>query len=151
MFESQIEASASTWDVLPTWIQAVIDVESDWNPEAYNVNDPGGAYGLMQITGATAGLYGVTDLNSLFDPAINIDLGSHILHDLIASYGSDPRNVYSAYNSGDPEKWKTNGTVAANVQRFMDALAFYSNPAPAPVSTPMLILGVVLVLAMMRR
>lgn len=130
MFDSIIESAASFWDVPESWIRAVIQVESSWNPNAYNPNDPGGARGLMQITGPTARAYGVTDLSTLFDPAVNIGVGTQLLADLRRSYGDNFQRVYSAYNSGNPDLWLTSNQVAANVLRAVAALADFNESAP---------------------
>lgn len=125
MFDTEIQTSGSFWGVPQAWLRAIIEVESAWNPIAYNPDDPGGAWGLMQITGKTAGLYGVEDASTLFVPALNIDLGAHIVHDLMVSWGNDLHYVYSAYNSGSGMAWLTNETVRKNVEKVMAALAFY--------------------------
>lgn len=126
MFDALIQDASLRYGVGSDWIRAVIDVESNFNPDAFNPNDPGGAYGLMQIIAATARGYGVTDLSTLFDPAVNIDVGTHLLSDLQALYGKDFRRVYSAYNSGDPDAWETSSEVRANVQRALEALGRYA-------------------------
>lgn len=123
MFDVIISGAASRYNVPESWIRAVIDVESGWNPEAFNPNDPGGAWGLMQIIASTARGYGITDLSTLFDPAVNIDIGTHLIHDIGET---DFRRMYSAYNSGDPDLWETSSEVAANVQRALEALGRYS-------------------------
>lgn len=123
MYDSLISSASAKWSVPPEWIKAVIQVESAWNPEAYNPDDP--SFGLMGILDATARAYGVTDLITLFDPATNIDIGTHLLADLRARYGDDFRSVYSAYNSGSPTLWETSAEVAGNVQRAVSALAEY--------------------------
>src|SRR5262249_54419973 len=86
--------------------------------------------GLMQISPATAALYG-WDFSQMYDPGANIEAGSELLHDLRQSYGDDFRRVYSAYNSGNPDAWETNAQVAANVQRAMDNLAEFSGASLA--------------------
>ncbi len=81
----------------------------------------------MQISRATALAYGVVNVDTLFDPAVNIDIGTHLLSDLRASYGDDFRAVYSAYNSGSAAAWQTSAQVFANVQRALSALADYAS------------------------
>src|SRR5215468_9300352 len=104
MFETEINRASATWGIPVPWIQAVIATESNWNANAYNASDPGGARGLMQIIGPTAQGYGVVDLDTLFIPSVNIDLGTHLLADIRARVGDDVSAIYSAYNSGDPNK-----------------------------------------------
>ena len=151
MFESFIDASSREYGVPVSWIQAVIQTESSWNPNAYNASDPGGARGLMQIIAATARAYGVTNLSDLFDPATNIDIGTHLLSDIAQGLhvinwdSADFRRVYSAYNSGNPDKWETSSQVAANVQRALGALANWTTSNPGTSSgIGLLLVGVVI-------
>ncbi len=115
MYDDLIAAASAKWGVPQSWIGGVIQRESSFNANAYNPNDPGGARGLMQIIAATAHAYGVTDLSTLFDPAVNIDVGTHLLSDLRVNYGDDFQRVYSAYNSGKPDAYLTSSEVATNV------------------------------------
>lgn len=130
MFEDLIASASQKWGVPESWIGAVIQTESSGNPNAVNSTDPGGSRGLMQISGPTAKAYGITDLSTLFNPAINIDTGAHILHDLRQKYGEDLRRVYSAYNSGNPDLWMTSAQVSNNVGRVMSALGDWTAAHP---------------------
>jgi soluble lytic murein transglycosylase-like protein len=145
MFDDSIQTSANRYGVPVSWVQAVISVESNWNPNAYNANDPGGARGLMQIIEPTARAYGVTDLSTLFDPTVNIDVGTHLLGDLRQRYGDDFQAVYSAYNSGSATLWQTSAQVAANVEKAVEALASWSteNPIASTSGAGILILAIV--------
>src|SRR6185436_19757705 len=128
-WNSIVTQAANDWGVPAEWIKAVIEVESSGNPNAYNPADPGGARGLMQIIASTARAYGVEDLAELFDPVVNIAVGTHLLSDLRRRYGDDFRRVYSAYNSGGPDKWTWSEQVAANVARALSALEGYAGQA----------------------
>jgi soluble lytic murein transglycosylase-like protein len=135
MFDSEISSASYSYDVPESWIRAVIQVESNWNPNAFNPNDPGGSRGLMQISGPTAKAYGVTDLDSLFDPLYNIGIGTRLLGDLRQRYGDDFQAVYSAYNSGSPTLWQTSSQVAGHVENALNALAQFAEDNPAVVQT----------------
>lgn len=137
MFDSSIAYAAQTFSVPESWIRAVIDVESSWNPNAYNPNDPTGAWGLMQLLYRTAQGLGYTGApDGLFDPATNIYYGTKLLGQLRVQYGDDFKRVYSAYNSGNPDLWESSQEVYANVMRAMDALAYYLEQAgPVAVAT----------------
>jgi soluble lytic murein transglycosylase-like protein len=132
MFDASIQYAAQTYNVPANWIKAVIQVESNWNPEAYNASDPTGAWGLMQLLLSTArGLGYLGPGEGLFDPSTNILYGAKLLGQLRIQYGDDFNRVYSAYNSGDPDLWETSTEVYNNVMRAVDALQSFveSNPA----------------------
>lgn len=122
MYDDIIQAAAGRYNVPADWIKGYIQVESSGDPTAYNPNDPGGAWGLMQIIASTARAYGVSDLSTLFNPVVNIDVGAHLLHDLIVRYGRNLESVASAYNSGNPTAWETNPDVAEYVRRIKAAI-----------------------------
>lgn len=126
MFDEFIRNAAANYTVPETWIRAVIETESSWNPTAYRaepkINDA--SYGLMQLLYRTArglGYVGTTD--GLYDPEININLGTKLLGELRRKYGDDFRRVYSAYNSGNPDLWETSTQVATNVARAVSNLS----------------------------
>ena len=60
----------------------------------------------MQLLPATAAVYSV----GIFDPAQNIDAGTHYLKDLLARYRGDLRLTLAAYNAG-PEMVERYGGV----------------------------------------
>ena len=85
-YAEAVLATARRYDVRPSLIYAVIEVESAFNPYAVS---PAKAYGLMQIVPATAGrdVYqqikkrpGEPTKEALFDPEFNIDIGGAYLH-----------------------------------------------------------------------
>jgi soluble lytic murein transglycosylase len=78
----------------PDLVEAVIQVESDYNPRALS---PKGAQGLMQLMPETARDLGVIDP---FDPAQNIDGGVRYLRYLMDFFGWDLDRALAAYNAG---------------------------------------------------
>lgn len=92
--EQLITASSQKYGVNRDLIRQVIQAESGYNPKALS---PVGAEGLMQLMPATAASYGVT--NS-FDPAQNIDAGTHLLQDLLERYQGNVPLALAAYNAG---------------------------------------------------
>ena len=78
----------------PRLVEAIIEVESAWNPHAVSRK---GARGLMQLMPKTASRLGVTDP---FDPHQNIDGGVRHLHELLDEFRGDLRLVLAAYNAG---------------------------------------------------
>ena len=90
-----ITAAASREGVDPALVEAVVAVESDFNPRAIS---PKGATGLMQLMPQTASRYGVS--NS-FDPQENLTGGIRYLRDLLRYFGGDLRRALAAYNAGE--------------------------------------------------
>lgn len=86
---------ASAFDVPVDLVDAVIQVESGWNP--YAVSNKG-AVGLMQLMPATAFRFGV---RNRFDIDDNIRGGVAYLAWLIHLFRGDLRLVFAAYNAGE--------------------------------------------------
>lgn len=128
-FDHLISAASDQYGVPFLWIKAIIGTESSFNPNAYRaepqINDA--SRGLMQVLEKTArGLGYAGPVEDLFNPAVSIDLGTRLLKDLMERYGTDFREIYSAYNSGSPTRYLTSSQVATNVQRavtWLDNLA----------------------------
>jgi hypothetical protein len=76
-------------------LQAIIAVESDYNPRAVSSK---GAVGLMQLMPATAKRFGVVDL---YDPQQNILGGARYLAYLLRLFNNNKRLAIAAYNSGE--------------------------------------------------
>jgi soluble lytic murein transglycosylase-like protein len=89
-------AAAAQQVQLPTaLLQAVIQVESAYNPQAVS---PKGAVGLMQLMPATAKRYGVIDRT---DPVANLQGGARYLRDLLTLFNEDLTLALAAYNAGE--------------------------------------------------
>src|SRR5262245_2413653 len=120
-YDALISASSARYGVPFAWVKAVIGNESNFNPTAYRAEPRLGdaSYGLMQLLSETARGLGWSgeDAEELYDPELNIELGTKYLADLRARYGDDFRRVYSAYNSGRPDLWETSAQVRHNVDR----------------------------------
>ena len=94
-YDEMIETHARKFRVDPTLVRAVIQVESDFNP---NTVSRKGARGLMQLIPATAKRYRVKDV---FDPDENIRGGVNYLRDLIEMFPNNLPRALAAYNAGE--------------------------------------------------
>jgi soluble lytic murein transglycosylase len=81
--------------VPPELIDALIDVESRWNPHAVSNK---GAMGLMQLMPATARRFGAVQP---FDIEQNVAAGTRYVTTLMWEFHGDLRLVTAAYYAGD--------------------------------------------------
>ena len=101
-YSQLITAAAEAHGVNPILVQAVIQVESNYQPRARSHK---GAMGLMQLMPATAREYRV---RNAYDPAANIAAGVKKLKGLIDTFGSTALAL-AAYNAGEGAVMKFNG------------------------------------------
>lgn len=98
--EAYIERVCEPYNICPELIEAMIERESRWNPEAVN----GDCMGLMQISERwhreRMERLGVTDL---FDPYDNILVGVDYMAELFERY-EDPGMVLMVYNGDSRAK-----------------------------------------------
>ena len=94
-YESVVRAAAARHRVDPRLVEAVIRVESAFDPRAQS---PKGARGLMQLMPRTAARLGVRDP---FDAPSNIDGGVRHLRYLLDRYAEDVSLALAAYNAGE--------------------------------------------------
>jgi soluble lytic murein transglycosylase-like protein len=99
-----IHDAAAKHGVDENLIKGVIAVESNFNPRATSRKQ---AQGLMQLLPQTAARYAVANI---FDPAQNIDAGTHYLKDLLEQYRGNLPLALAAYNAG-PEMVERYGGI----------------------------------------
>jgi soluble lytic murein transglycosylase-like protein len=103
VYSELINATAQTHGVDPILVQALIQVESNYQPRARSSK---GAMGLMQLMPAVAREYNV---RNAYDPKSNIDAGIRKLKSLLEKMGGDVALALAAYNAGDGAVAKFNG------------------------------------------
>ena len=97
-YAAHIAEASHRFGIPEHWIRAVMDLESDGNPNAVSVT---GAMGLMQVMPDTweelSRRYGLSA--DLFEPRNNILAGSAYLREMFDRYG-DITGMLAAYNAG---------------------------------------------------
>ena len=93
-YSGLIRSAAQKHGVDEKLITHVIAVESNFDPKAVSRKR---ALGLMQLLPEIAARY---SLVNVFDPAQNIDAGTHYLKDLLEKYKGNLALALAAYNAG---------------------------------------------------
>src|ERR1017187_5761707 len=102
-FKAAVDRIAVEQSLPPELIHSVIQVESNYNPNAVS---PKGALGLMQLIPATARRFGVSNA---FDAQENIQGGVRYLRFLLDYYRGDYAKAIAAYNAGEAAVDKYHG------------------------------------------
>lgn len=124
-----IEDKSVKYDLEPSLINAIIQVESDWNSTAVSNK---GAKGLMQLMPSTAKDMRVRDP---FDPEENIDGGTKYLRYLLDRYDGDLSFALAAYNAG-PERVERSGgipPIPETRQYVKKVLSLYNRTQFSPI------------------
>ncbi len=112
---------ASQAGIEPAWAYGILRAESAWMSDAHSGAD---ARGLMQLVPDTAELVAKTNgLNwsggdTLYDPAVNIALGTRYLAQMAARFDGSPWLASAAYNAGPNrvDQWlAARGTLAPDL------------------------------------
>jgi soluble lytic murein transglycosylase len=131
--KQRVLKAADSAGIRPAWAYAIIRAESAWQPDAHS---GAGARGLMQLLPGTAArvarLYSLPyhGRASLYDPAVNIPLGTRYLARLASRFHGNPWLAAAAYNAGpgNVRRW-----VAArgklDPERFILTIPFHATRA----------------------
>jgi len=103
-YDAEIVNAALKYDLEPSFIKAVIHIESAFDRYALS---HAGAMGLMQLMPATASSYQLKQDH--FNPRRNIEAGVQHIKDLMERYNNDKRLSLAAYNAGEGAVSKYNG------------------------------------------
>ncbi len=101
--KSRVVRVAHEVGVDPAWSYAIIRAESAWMSDAHSHAD---AYGLMQLLPSVAkkvareAKLSYSRPSDLFDPALNIQLGTIFLGQMANQYSGSPWLASAAYNAG---------------------------------------------------
>jgi len=104
-FDSHIRIAALKYGVEPALVKAVIQVESNFDPEAVS---RAGARGLMQLMPGTAAQYSL-GMQQIYNPQRNIEAGVRHLAYLKTLFPNNTPFVLAAYNAGENNVIKHNG------------------------------------------
>jgi soluble lytic murein transglycosylase len=116
------EVTSKQEQVDPLLIISLIRQESAFNKEARSIV---GARGLMQVMPATARSVASVKTTKLYDPEINIGVGTKYFLKRLGQYGGDVELTLAAYNAGFArvEQWKRRYPTD-NKMLFLDFIPF---------------------------
>jgi soluble lytic murein transglycosylase-like protein len=126
-----IEQAAARHGLPAALVEAVVAVESGFNPQAVS---PKGARGPMQLMPATARQYGLTDTRQLHEPAQNIDAGARHLKELLDRHQGNVALALAAYNAGAGAVQRHGGRIPpyAETMLYVPAVLSRSLTHPRP-------------------
>jgi soluble lytic murein transglycosylase-like protein len=112
--ERCVDYYARQYDVSPSLVRAIINVESAWQP---GVVSSKGAMGLMQLMPATAQHFGVVHPFYIHE---NIQGGVQYLAELKEMFHGDLRLMVAAYAAGEsPLRWRGLNYSSEEVYRYV--------------------------------
>jgi len=127
-YEKDLTRNAKQQNLDPYMVAALIRQESEFDPQALSAKH---AYGLTQVEPATgralARRAGVRKFSnrSLFQPAINLKLGTYYLRELLDQWGGKWEETLASYNAGKSRvnDW-TNWNQYQEPAEFVESIPF---------------------------
>jgi soluble lytic murein transglycosylase-like protein len=137
-YDELMESAAIRYRIPVALVRAIVQAESNYDPNAVS---PAGASGIMQLMPDTAREMFVKDI---FDPKENIEGGTRYLRVLANTFNGDMVKMVAAYNAGPDAVAKWGGSVPpyAETQDYVrKVIALYfqykdqvAQPSPASVA-----------------
>lgn len=126
-----VHSLAPKYRLDPSLVLAVVEVESNFNPQARSPKD---AQGLMQLIPATADRFGVKDV---WDPEQNLNGGMAYLRWLLDHFDGDIKLALAGYNAGEGAVEKHGGVppfeeTQSYVARILRRLGLEEGPQSSP-------------------
>jgi soluble lytic murein transglycosylase len=121
-WRAAVESYSRDRDLDPFVVAALIRQESEWYPEAVS---SARAYGLMQVLPSTGRQLGARPASRLFDPDVNLRVGSRHLKTLLDSFDGRWEPTLAAYNAGRRRavEWLTWGEFREPAE-FIETIPF---------------------------
>jgi membrane-bound lytic murein transglycosylase MltF len=119
LISNAVKAASKKYDISENIINAVIKVESNYDP--YSISNKG-AMGLMQLIPQTAYDMGVLEP---FDINSNVDGGTHYLRLMLDRYDGNLEKALAAYNAG-PQRVDDAGGIP-NIKETIDYVSKVKN------------------------
>ena len=127
-YRADLERFARAQSIDPFLLAGLIRQESEFDPRAVSRAN---AYGLTQVRPGTgrqfarkAGIRRFTS-NSLFQPAVNLNIGSSVLRSMLDQHGGKVEETLAAYNAGP---YRAADWIAWNIYRepaeFVESIPF---------------------------
>lgn len=128
-YGTYVDHAARTYNIPPALIEAVIETESGGNPFAVST---AGALGLMQATQDK-----FRPGQDPFSPAVNIDVGTRYLSEMLHRFHGNLRLALAAYNAGPNAVLRYGGIppYPETVAYVRDVLSAYRRLSVGGVST----------------
>ncbi|MEM8765891.1 MAG: lytic transglycosylase domain-containing protein [Pseudomonadota bacterium] len=119
-YQSCFEIASRMHDVPVDLLLAVAATESAWDPGA---RSHANAHGIMQIQWpGTARHLGVTRVAELYNPCLNIELGTRYLRELLDQSNGDVERALAAYNYG-PTRISRETTLPSGAVAYANKVA----------------------------